>query len=366
MDQIKTTEKLSFQKRQILTRRISYGKLYGRVEFQNKEIDVVFSDPSLELNTKADWVYSKFYETNKDSGLTLEESYKILTQEKKWSDKEEKEMGVLEKDISKLNDYLRENPYNKAMQYAIKEQITKGQNRIVELWSQKNQLRNSTVEYLAEVARQKYIVQHIAQPSNLHFSLGLSSNDEWQNLLKFPYFQGVLRVYYFEESGISESQIRQLARNDPWRLYWVTSKDTGTSLFPHSAVEFTEYQYSLVVWSKIYDFAYESSNRPSDETIEDDVKFDAWYKAETSARLAEAKRNSIDKGGNGEMFIPADKEGAKEVFELNTIQAKAVLMERQKAINEKSAKGQTTKDGELPDVKREILMQYNQELAKRR
>jgi hypothetical protein len=129
----------------------------------------------------------------------------------------------------------------------------------------------------------------------------------------------------------------------------------------------TEYQYALVSWTKVYDFAFESDNRPTDDVLEDDDQFDGWYKAEVDRILKEIKKNQNDYGknsvssnsgnkiGRSEVFIPADAEGSREVYDLNDPIARSNIKQRQKLLEAKGA----CREDEMPDTKREIQMCLN-------
>ncbi len=338
---------MNFQEKSILVRRISNGKLHGVVNFGNTEYFAVFSDPTLSLMAEADWVYQKNYDSLKAEAdvITLEESYKILVEQGKWNNLMEKEMQGISKDIEVLTKSLIGMKYNKAATKATKKTIEKGKLRLQELYLIKNQLSTSTIEFMAERSKKRFIISKIAKM------------DDCSELLENPLFKDNLIVYYFEESSISESKLRELARSDPWRLYWTTSKDTGTPLFPHSCVEMTDLQYSLVLWSKLYDFAYSSSNRPTDDIIADDDRFDAWYRQECERIDAETAKGQLGDnfGSASEVFIPADAEGAKEVYALNNVLEREKLRQREKFIADKGE----VKEQALPDVKQKIQMEMN-------
>jgi hypothetical protein len=342
---------MDFTEKQQIIRRIASGKLHALVPFQNDEYYVIFTDPSLELSTEADWIYKKRYKALVAEGaLTLEQSYDILKRDGTWSDQLEKEYKTVEKDLDILNKHLPSVKFNKTEEKAIKSTITKGKKRLEELYRIKNQLITSTAEYLANLNKRRFIISRISKVDN-------------PELLDIPMFKDTLIVYYFEESGISESQLRNIARSEPWRLYWTTSKDTGTPLFPHSAVEITDHQYMLVHWSRLYDFAYNSTRRPTNDIIDDDIRFDAWFKAEVDRIDADLKQQSIeDSMGGGssgpgytERFIPADEQGAKEVYELNDVMSRAKIAQRQKTI----AKEGEVKEQNLPDVQASLQQEVN-------
>jgi hypothetical protein len=118
----------------------------------------------------------------------------------------------------------------------------------------------------------------------------------------------------------------------------------------------TEYQYMLTLWTNVYNFAYNSTNCPDDSVIGDDTKFDAWYKSEVDRLERDKNVNQMGEVKGNEMFIPADEEGAKEVYKLNDPMARQELKNKLDFINKQNRE---IPEAELPDVKREIQMQAN-------
>jgi hypothetical protein len=280
--------------------------------------------------------------------MTLQQSYDHLKKDGTWSDAKELELQGLYKDIKELQEKLGKFQFHKAQQREIKRMLKAGKDRIASLEETKNQLRSTTIEHFANGAKQHFIVKNIVEGVPVE-------------LMTSPSFLDTLVVYYYKENSISEAQIRELARTDPWRLYWTVSKDTGTPLFPHSIVEMTDLQYALLLWSRIYDFAYESTNRPGDEVIKDNDKFDAWYRDECNRIEAEIRKNAAERAlpGNGfggqEVFIPADSEGAREVYQLNDLNARNRIAQRQKALDQNGS----LLEAQLPDVARDLKMEVN-------
>jgi hypothetical protein len=343
---------MDFVKRQQLVRRITTGRLYGSVKYMHEMCNVLFIDPCFDILVEADWVYNNIYgKCKEEGGMTMDESYEILKRDGLWSDKLEDEIKQLQTNIKTLSSELPKLQFHKAKQRSIKKALEVSKDRLVELDSIKKQLWSSTIEYVSERSKQRFIIGKITRLNNIE-------------LLSNPNFLDILAVYYYRDSTIPESQIRELARTDPWRLYWTASKGTGNPLFPNSSVEMTDLQYALVFWTKVYDFAYESNNRPTDDIVGDDDKFDAWYNQESERLTNELRKASIEQGsgtsmggvGGQEIFIPADAEGAKEIYAMNDMDAKIRLKQRQKALEEA---GGTLEEQQLPDIKRDIKIEYN-------
>lgn len=340
---------MDYKQRDMLIRRIVTGKLYASVNHQGVPVDVVFTDPSNDILVEADHIYKRSYEQAKANGdsYTLEESYSVLKDQGIWTDKHESELKVLQTSIEKMQDQLEKSTFQKKQQVAIKKTIDIAQERIDKLSSIKNQLYGSTIDHLADQTRRRFIIKNITKIQDI-------------KLLSIASFLDLLVVCYYRENAIEESTIRELARTNPWRLYWTASKGFGTPLFRHPSTEMTEPQFALCMWSKIYDFAYDSSNRPTEDVIEDDKKFDAWYRSESKRIETENKKNALESQfGNGtggvEIFVPADEEGAKEVYEMNDMNARSRIQQREKAIVQKG----TIKEGDLPDVQSDLRMEVN-------
>jgi hypothetical protein len=216
--------------------------------------------------------------------------------------------------------------------------------------TKKSQLYDITAEAFAEQARRRFIISHIHSFPDVQIKPSVLVLNR-------------LIVCYYSDNTIEESSLRELARSDPWRTYWTVAKDIGTPLFDKPISDMTDLQYALIRWSKIYDFAFESSNRPDDGVIEADDQFDAWYVEECERLESEMAASRKDSGGGkgaksgGLMttMIPADRDGAKEVYNLNDPAARNTIRERQKVIEAKKE----VKETELPDVKRQLRMDMN-------
>ena len=338
-----------------MVRRISVGKLYTHVLFHDEHVPVSFTDPTIELLTEADWVYTQSYSRASESDLlTKEEAYERLVEDGEWSEEKEEELKSLEKDLSYLQSQINDFQYQKSKQKTIKNVIKKYRRKIDDLYKQRDQLYRFTIEYVTELNKRRFIVQKISEVSDI-------------SLLSNQNFLDALVDSYYNENDLDVSTVREIARSDPWRLYWMAAKETGDKLFPNRvATEMTTLQYDLVLWSRIYDFAFENPERPPEEVINDDDKFDAWYEKETSKIEQENQKNRQDKSNkhkgrskNGvgitESFIPADKDGAQEVYDLNNPAARRKVLSRQKALK---TKGQV-KEAEMPDMKQEIQMGLN-------
>lgn len=337
---------MDFDQRQRLVRRICDARIYGTVNFNNQLVDVTIIDPTLDILSRADYLYEKIYKELIDAGdaFSIEESYSILEDQGIWSSKLEAELKIASSNLENLKDILPSLQFKKNQYKSTKQLIEKTEQRISELSRIKNSLYSNTANFFADKAKKRYIISKVCFIED-------------EELINNSIFQDTVSVYYYIDNAISAKKMRELARSDPWRLYWIVSKDTGTPLFKNSCVEMTDLQYALTSWTRIYDFAFSSENRPDFTVIEDDDAFDAWYKAEEKRITQTIKQNkqSNTAFGGAETFIPADLEGSKEVYSLNDLSARARIKEREKAIDDAGE----LKEAQLPDVKRDLKMELN-------
>lgn len=342
--------KVDYQEKSAIVRRISIGKLKTKIKYLNEDVVVIFSDPSLELLWEADFIYKNAIEEGKELNfITQKETYDLLIKEGQWNLFLQAEHDKLKKDIKNLKASLPSLKYQKLQERQVLSQIQKAKDRISVLSDIKEQLFHTTLEHFALQAKRRFIVKN---------SIKFLTNID---ILLTPQFIDSLCVVYYQDNQISEQEIREIARSDPWRMYWALSRTNALKIFNvESATHITEYQYLLCSWSKIYDFAFESLNSPSKDIINSDDKFDSWYEEEVKKLEHKRNNNNNDTNRNGgisfgETLIPADAEGAKDVYDTNDSVARQIIMQRQKAIE---SKGQIEEQN-LPDIKRTLIMEAN-------
>ncbi len=344
---------MDYSEREVLLRRICSGKLYTKINIKDNEFTAVFTDPNLHILTEADFIYKTRLEELKEnpSLFTLEESYSLLRRDKIWNDRLDSELEDIPDNIKQLEEQLPLIQFQKSKQKVVLKGIEKLKNRQKELYLIKNQLEGNCIENLAEVTKRRFITSKI-----------IKVPAEYEYLLNDPLNIDVVSVYYYRTGNIPEKDLREISRTDPGRLYISTAKEMSMPLFNCSASEMTEKQKIFVFWSKIYSWVYEHTERPSDDIINNDEKFDAWYAAQARKIKSETNKNSLNKvaGSGSEVFVMSDALGAKEVYEMNSSESRKNIKKRQNALSKKGV----LEDAELPDVKQNLEIQINNEISK--
>ena len=329
------------EERKFLVNRIISGKLFAEINYNFEKVSVVFTDPSLFLLVESDFVYQKYL----TDGLTLKESFEILRARAEWDDKREGKLLTIENNVKRLKKQMLASYLFKTKLEQISAQIKVLNSEYNSLIKQKYSLWPNTIECLADLARRRFLIKNMVNIDFTDRELSFVDN---------------LVVCYYEKNSVSEETIRELARTEPWRLYWQVSKKTGTSLFPCASVQITELQHNLSKWTNIYDWAYENMDCPPDDVISNDLMFDGWLISQNEKNEKESKERFTGRkqsGGTGreEVFIPTDAKGAKEVYSLNDPGSKHTIKQRMKHILNKGVVNEI----DLPDMKREIIMAGN-------
>lgn len=173
-------------------------------------------------------------------------------------------------------------------------------------------------------------------------------------------------IKHLNENRLDTEDYRDLVRNEPWRSYWSARKE---DVFGLSAIDLSDDQRALLLYSKMYDSIYNHPECPQDDVVNDDDALDGWLidnrkKAEREKKVKETDAMLGEKGKNAsEILIPAQSmEHAKSIEDMNDMQGKLVKMER-KAIIEKRG---VVKEAELPDVKLSNQIKQVQASTKRK
>lgn len=172
----------------------------------------------------------------------------------------------------------------------------------------------------------------------------------------------------YKKHGLSGTQIRELAKTEPWRTLWSIHKEhnfTNTIL--------NDDQRTLVLYSRMYDSIYNHPECPADDMVLDDDVIDGWLivNRKNADKERKAKQATSLIGGNikenaGEVFVVVpqfDSKGnriskteqdkhAKQIYDLNDMTGRATIHQREKFLSTKG--DEVIKVTELPDVQVEL------------
>ncbi len=273
---------MNYQERELLVTRITSGYIflyYNRKVYVYREPDIFIKSNSIERYDR------KYRKAIKNGLMSAEELLPMLFEAGLWTKDEEAKLKKVSDDIDEFKiQTFKLRSKKKELAY-LRSNIAAARKEQGELASKKNKLFERTAGSSASTDRLRFLLG-----TNLYKSDGKTrvwpGNSFWKdrgNLLDTMCGRYLL-------ARPSDSQIRELARSDPWRSTWA-SRESVSNIFPVSAAALSEDQKSLVVWTRLYDNAREDSDGPGEDAIEDDDMFDGWMILRRKASEAERKTN---------------------------------------------------------------------------
>lgn len=201
--------------------------------------------------------------------------------------------------------------------------------------------------------------------------VGIASSARQRYLLGCSVFQSDGTPYWEDENGwlepdpildklmfkinsfrLVEADYREIARSEPWHTIWNIQKHCRQELFEGSAVDLTDEQKNLVIWSSVYSSIRDHPDDLDDEVIDDDDMLDGWMLIKKRQR-DKNKLQSIANVGNkkireaAEQFRVVDTvEDARKVMGLNDDVVQHTIAQRMKLIKTKGVVSEV----EMPDT----------------
>lgn len=287
----------------------------------------------------------------------------LLKQRKLWSESDEKRLTGLIKEKDEVVSELSQSEFKSNTKQKLTNKLKELNHRIFRMARSRDALRAGNRDHVMMMMRLRYFT----------FLLTYTLDDRkvWETECEFDLAEDrlikKLIAATYLDPDVHETNIRYLARNEPWRSVWIAAVKTGR-LFPDSCTEMTEYQRALVAWSVIYDNAYESMEPPTDEVVDNDDLFDNWLKVQSEKRKSKQAKHNADHNISGRIGKHSDvgvvvesPTDAEKVYNLNDQQTKQKIASRQRTIQEKGMVSEIN----LPDVRKDLQMKANQKFGEK-
>lgn len=312
-------------------------------------------DQEFEANAYYEFVYNEYLENG--DVFTDEERMKTLAERGIWSPKKDKELEQLYKDQEVIKKEIANSEFKSANRARYNAMLKKNIEKVEEMEEAKSTLYANTLEYMCRIAKYQQILF-----ANTHLNGKRLWNtwDEFQktdmNFIMFLLNKSYLRNIF------TESVIRDLARNEPWRGLWKASQKSDC-LFGKPVVQYTISQRDLTYWSIIYDNIYDSPECPPDSIIHNDALLDAWFVEQSKKRQAKSSANignsRIANAQDVGIFVDSP-EDAEKVYNLNDPAAKNKIMQKERYIAQKGR----VKEEHLPESQLTLRMMMNKAAGK--
>lgn len=335
--------------RELLVHRIGSGLTRVRVEG-----DVYYlRGPTPQERYEAALVYEEqFADSAEQQVLTEVDALAHLMAQGLWSENDEKELKTLEDNIDKLKVGLFRSLLREHDREMARKTLHVTRQRFEQLFLAKHQLDHLTCSGIAQLAKTKYLASRCLLDE--HHRPVWPNHECWRKrgtslLDKALSTLAKLRV--------TEKQYRELARKEPWRSLW-SCKTVEGAVFGKPATELSDEQRTLILWSKIYDSAFEHPDCPDDFVIQDDDMFDGWMIVQREERekqqkeRAGAKATGNEKINNsGEVFhIAQSDDDVRRIEEMNSVESAALKKQRMKYLKKEGV----VQEGHMPDSRIKI------------
>ncbi len=323
-------------------------------------VDYILKHPSRIDRYKAQQVYNNsIYKNRYNNWYTRRSIQKLLEEQGIFSQEDDKKLEKLEKDLDNLKVQLFQSVLNVEKSKFIRKSLDRVKTLTAILNSSKHALDYLTLEGYASLEKSQYLIAATLcdKDGNRIFSDNYKQEDT----------SGLVEECILEtaRNQVTVAQSRELARSEPWRNYRGSDK---SNIFGKPAIDLTEEQRSLVLYSKMYDGAYEHPDCPEENVIKDDDMFDGWMIFQRRKREKKKTANQVDsvigakQRDAEELFIPRqNQDSAQKIHEMNTYESRIKRKQRDKVIQ----KVGSARDSQFPDRKQQIVTQANREFAEK-
>lgn len=308
-----------------------------------------------------------YHEATEDGMPSEDELLDELIDKGLWDVEKEKFVKKVKEDIENLKVQMFEKYLNTQALIKGKEVLKNAKKDLIRLHEERHALSFLSREGFANMERNKYFIAASVYYKD-NSPLIFNEEDYWL-LDNYIVEQAMLK---YRETRLEESQLRWVARNEPWRSIW-SSRKAGLPLFDKSCGELNEEQRSIIVWSMLYDNISEHTECPSDDIINDDDVLDGWMilqrrkrKKEEGKRWAESLIKNENISNSGEVFVMANPEGERltldqlkqNVENVSNLNDEVADIQKRQRMSYLRKKGKVHEEA-MPDSKLEIVSQWH-------
>lgn len=296
-------------------------------------------------------VYSEKLEEAIDSGLmTVKDNEDFMLNTGQWTNLDDDKLKDAYTLVEDAKVALYENYNEPKMVKRLRKSLAQRQALHASLMNKKSSNYSNTAESFAETARLLFLIKRCCDnPDNIDID---------QNI------DVIIKEY--NKSILSDSEIRDICKNEPWRSFWGIHDKCNIKLFYNE--EPTMNQRNLVLWSRSYDGIHESPDCPPQEVIDDDDFLDGWFITQSRKRKAEANKKQAEdsiknekvKNSDNVFLMSGSKEKTRSIHDINTRESKDIKAMRGRSIKET---GRIDHE-QLPDRQAEHKANINKGLTK--
>jgi len=286
----------------------------------------IVETPTLDVLQESGYIYDKIHKENRFAGwLSNDLALSYLLRRKICVLDVDKNLEILSKSIDdkKVGLYFA-HWQNQQLYKQLRNQLKVLKKSYIRQFNTRHFLDKYTIDGYASKIQEQFVYY-----KSIFHEDGTLVWDDFDNV-DIRLLDKILGQYFDEQP--TEEECRFLARNEPWRSCWTIKGIHNFRIIENS-------QRNLILYTKMYENAYQHPDCPSNKIIDDDDLFDGWLiqiKRKNDKDKKDNIKESVDmKHPNAsEIFIPvANAEEALEVNSFNDVGARIAKKKREAQLN---------------------------------
>jgi hypothetical protein len=316
--------------------------------------------PDINIKYEAELYAQQEYQNNKyNDWISEDDILNVLINIGLWTPDGDTKLKSLEKSIEDIKVDIYKNYINQPKLKSLRKTLANYKKNYHRQYEARHCLDHITADGYSQILKNQYIL--------INSIFDINDKKIFQNLENTDFNLLSSLSSTIMHDNIDISVFRKIAQSDIWRNYWSANKDR---VFDKSVIDWTDEQRTLVIITKMYDSAHEHPECPPDNIIADDDAFDGWMlmQKRENEKARSKKRTESMLGGKlskaGEVFLMArNKEEAEGIYNLNDPASLNTIKERNTIIGKSDS---DIPEAKLPDVQRNLQIQRNQIMMKRK
>jgi hypothetical protein len=315
----------------------------GAIPVRCEDAKLHILTPTIDILCDAEDIAATAFDEAYMNDIMSDDDMRIWMIEKElWTSADEQRVKGLAEDIKRLKKDVFNHRKNRQAVKESRAYLRIAERQRAELDIKRQEFSAQTLEGISTMAKWQWIVCQcsVVDGKPYDFSEGTFSESN------------VLTAY--RDSILDQDQVRELARNEPWKSLWATKEHTGVRLFSNHDREKSVNQQNIIVWSMMYDNIQESMDCPTDDVIEDDDMLDGWFLLQADKREKDREERAFEEKtqndkikNSDEVFVMSDRENARNVMNMNDVGGKVSIRQREAVLRRNA--GRTTEQGEFAD-----------------
>ena len=302
----------------------------GIYDIEQDGITLTIVSPTIEDEYAISLAYMKSYERALEAELmTEDEMLDWMRSRELWTEDDDTKMTTIEKDLERLKVEIFNARFQSDKREHIRRYIRAAEKALGQQLDKKNSNKQNTCEGIASLEKSLALIKRctLVEGEPCDFE-AIDINNV---------------LYEFNNMILSEKDVRDLARNEPWRSLWLIKESYDLKLFANQDRELSIDQKNLLVWSRMYDNIQESMDCPTDDVIDDDDLLDGWFIIQRKKQEKERAESELENrvgnekiSNSQEIFIVAEtQKDAESINQVNTYGSQMIKKERMAVIQKK-------------------------------